>query len=120
MPTFDFSKNTQTSDGSDAKREGKTFTIKTAFEEALLSDYNDGRQGAPDPGIRAKRFKLWRKLTRSRNDNGKVDLTVDEAKTLHDCAASWPTLVYGQLLEVLDGPGDEDGGGGTTPAPKPN
>lgn len=103
MPTFDFSGAIKLADGTDGKRNDKLFTVKEAFEEALLSDYSDQPGRAPEPNVRAARFKLWRKLSRA--ENCKIDLTVDEAKTLHDCAAAFPTLTYGQLLEILDGPG---------------
>lgn len=120
MPTFDFSLVIKKTDGTDGIKNDKPFTAKDAFEEALVSDYSETPGRPPPPDVRAKRFKLWRKMTRSRNENGKIELTLKEAETLHECAAAFPTITYGQLLEILDGPGDDDGGGGPAPASKPN
>lgn len=102
MPLYDFGQSIKERDGKDAVKDGKPFTLKDAFEESLLAEYSpDGRP--PQPSIRNARFKLWRKLTRA--EKPIIEVTVEEVNTLKDAAAAFQTLTYGQLLELLDGPG---------------
>lgn len=99
MPTYNLSKPILNRDGSIAKdANGKNRAALDCLIEALLSDYpvNDK---PPAPAVKAARYRLWCKLEAS--DPASTELTLDEAKMLEEVAAAFPTVAYGQLLDIL-------------------
>lgn len=75
-------------------------TVKLAWEKALLSEFSavPGQLVPTDEKLR--RYRLWLKIAGA---NGAVELTSEEVGTIRACLPLFVTLVYGQLLDILDG-----------------
>ena len=86
--------------GKEIIEDSETVTMKSAFIGALLSDYSENGQPPRGPE-KAKRFRIFQKVDKATDV---VELTVEEANTIRECAAGYPTIIYGQISAHLDSP----------------
>lgn len=101
MPKYDLSTPILNDKGQPHKEGEEVITTGSLARRALLMDYQPG--GGVVPGVeKAKRFKLWKRLSDEKND-AEVELTPEEAVLIKQCAEPLSTFAYGQLVQLLDG-----------------
>ena len=92
---YDFSVVLKNGDGSSASENGSPATAIMGLKNALIADM-PGLTGT-DKGAR---FDLWLKLSNATTEA--LELTLDELNVLRRAIEVYPTLVYGQLLRIIN------------------
>lgn len=77
-----------------SETDSRVFTAQMAMSRGLLADTKDNE------GSKLARYELYLKI-RGR-DAAATDFTADEAKLMRDAAMTFPTLLAGQLVRVID------------------
>lgn len=98
---YDMLRSLKGEDGYPLMEGNEHFTTGMAIRRALLADYVP--KDSPDlkSDEKAARFTLWKKL--SDTECGFAEISLEEAALIKRCVLGFRTLVYGQLVDFLEG-----------------